>query len=178
MTLKLHNILILLLISFTVRASAQTFSLMSANEKVAQSSNFTVSQNMIKVFSPSSVTQPTSIISGDTMMVARVSKSSTPVVEQSTIVNNFTLDQNYPNPFNLSTVIRFSLPEPATVSIKVYDITGREIATVLNEMKTAGMHSVGFGNSQLSTGTYIYRMTALTTGGKTSVETKKMIVMK
>jgi hypothetical protein len=180
MTLKLKNILIVLLTSLTVTASAQTFDLlaMSSSDKIAQSSNFNVSQNGINMFATSSVTHPTSIISGDTMMVARVSKSATSVGGQNSVVDNFALDQNYPNPFNLSTVIRFSLPEPAVISIKVYDVTGREIATVVNEMKSAGVHSVGFGNNQLSTGTYMYRMTASTTSGKTTVETKKMIVMK
>ncbi len=88
------------------------------------------------------------------------------------------LQQNYPNPFNNSTVIRFSVGEMSDVSIKVYDMTGREITTLVNGTKQSGTFSVGFENTNISSGTYIYRMIARNGSGKTTVETKKMIVMK
>ena len=159
---------------------AQPFDLMSVNasDKVAQSSFFAVTNNSINMFEQTSLTKPSLTVNGDTMVVARVQKSTTTVQEQGRIVNNFALDQNYPNPFNMSTVIRYSLPEQANVMIKVFDITGREIATVVNDSKSAGVYSVGFGNMQLSSGTYFYRMIAQAPNGKTTIETKKMIVMK
>ena len=159
---------------------AQPFDLMSVNasDKVAQSSFFAVTNNSINMFEPTSLTKPSLTVNGDTMVVARVQKSTTTVQEQGRIVNNFALDQNYPNPFNMSTVIRYSLPEQANVMIKVFDVTGREIATVVNDSKSAGVYSVGFGNMQLSSGTYFYRMIAQAPNGKTTIETKKMIVMK
>lgn len=112
------------------------------------------------------------------MLVARVIQTTTSVGDQNLISSSYGLDQNYPNPFNISTVIRYLLPEQANVTIKVYDLTGREIATIVDGFKNQGLHSVGFGNNQLSTGTYIYRMIAQGQSGKTTVETKKMIVMK
>ena len=84
-----------------------------------------------------------------------------------------TLDQNYPNPFNPSTVITFSLPTSENVSLKVYDILGREVSTLVNKWMRAGNHTVSFNGSKLSSGMYVYR---LTTGGMSLV--KKMLLQK
>lgn len=157
----------------------QEFDLMASNQitKVAESPNFVVANNTINFYA-SSGKKIISTFSGDTMLVARIPGSTTSATDQNIVAHTFGLDQNFPNPFNISTVIRFSLPERSTVTITVYDITGREIATVVDGAKPAGVHSVGFGNNQISTGTYFYRMTALTQSGKQLTETKKMIVMK
>lgn len=88
------------------------------------------------------------------------------------------LQQNYPNPFNNATVIRFSVNELSEVTITVYDMTGREVTTLVNGTKQNGTFSVGFSNTNISSGTYVYRMTARSITGKTTVESKKMIVMK
>ena len=174
------HILISLFSGLLFWTSAQQFDLIAAgtNNKIAESPKFTVSKIAINVFSSSSVSTPTSTINGDTMFVARVTQSTTSVGEQNLISTTYSLDQNFPNPFNMSTVIRYLLPEQANVTIKVYDLTGREIATIVDGYKNQGLHSVGFGNNQLATGTYLYRMIAQTQSGKTTVETKKMIVMK
>jgi hypothetical protein len=84
-----------------------------------------------------------------------------------------TLNQNYPNPFNPSTSIRFSLPASDMVSIQVYSITGQLVATLLNETRSAGFHTVNFDATNLSSGIYVYR---LTTG--TQRLTKKMLLVK
>jgi len=68
------------------------------------------------------------------------------------------LYQNYPNPFNPSTQIRFSLPENATVSLSVYSIEGRRVATLVEGLKTSGEHSVSFDASHLASGVYLYRL--------------------
>ncbi|MDD8017174.1 MAG: T9SS type A sorting domain-containing protein [Bacteroidota bacterium] len=174
------NILIIFFSGAVFQVSAQPFDLMNVNSsnKVAQSSYYTVTRTSIHLFESTNFTHSTATVTGDTMIVARVPRSTTFIGEQNLTVTNFALDQNYPNPFNLTTVIRYSLPEPASVSIKVFDTAGREIATVVNDTKAAGMHSVGFGNNLLSSGTYFYRMIAHSMTGKTTVETKKMIVMK
>ena len=70
----------------------------------------------------------------------------------------FNLDQNYPNPFNPSTNISFDLPENMFVSLKVFDITGREVASLINELRTAGKHKIQFNASVLSSGVYFYRL--------------------
>lgn len=72
----------------------------------------------------------------------------------------FELGQNYPNPFNAKTTIRFKLDHPGLVNITVYDILGREVSALINEMKTAGIHTLKFDATGLSSGIYIYKMKA------------------
>jgi len=85
-----------------------------------------------------------------------------------------TLDQNYPNPFNPSTVISYSLNSATNVSLNVYDITGRKVATLVNGRQAAGAQQVTFDASSLASGVYIYRL--MTTNGVSL--TKKMILVK
>lgn len=92
---------------------------------------------------------------------------------QNEIPKNFNLEQNYPNPFNPVTNISYSLPKAGYVKISVFDISGREIQTVVNEFKNAGTHIVSFNASDLSSGLYFYKMTA---AGYS--ETKSMILLK
>jgi hypothetical protein len=75
-------------------------------------------------------------------------------------VTEYELTDAYPNPFNPSTTIRYSLPENGLVSIIVYDVSGREVATLVNSQHDAGRYSVTFNGANLSSGTYFYRMTA------------------
>lgn len=101
------------------------------------------------------------------------------VFSRLTSVNNvkapvsFALDQNYPNPFNPSTVISYSIPKFGNVSLKVYDVIGREVATLVNGRETAGEHSVEFNGSGLASGVYFYRLVA---GGY--VQTRKLLLLK
>jgi len=88
--------------------------------------------------------------------------------------DNFTLEQNYPNPFNPSTNISFTIGTTSKVSLKVYDILGNEIATLLNEEKPAGSYSVSFNSPvDLASGLYIYKLQA---GNYTA--SKKMLLIK
>lgn len=72
----------------------------------------------------------------------------------------FELSQNYPNPFNPATVISFSLPQKSNVTVKIYDILGNEVRTLINETKDAGKHSVNFNAASLSSGVYFYSIKA------------------
>ena len=85
----------------------------------------------------------------------------------------YDLSQNYPNPFNPSTKINFTIPKTGLVTLKVYDILGKEIATLVNEVKNTGSYIVEFNGSNLSSGTYFYRMQA---GDFVSI--KKMMFIK
>lgn len=86
---------------------------------------------------------------------------------------SFELSQNYPNPFNPSTMIRYQLPMSSDVSLKIYDILGKEVKTLVDQNQPAGSYEVRFDASQLATGVYIYRLSA---GNFTSV--KKMMLIK
>jgi hypothetical protein len=77
----------------------------------------------------------------------------------SAIPDAYTLDQNYPNPFNPATTINFSIREAGVVSLKVFDLLGQEVATLLNEEKAAGSYEVNFDASRLTSGIYIYTIT-------------------
>ena len=87
---------------------------------------------------------------------------------------NFILSQNYPNPFNPTTTIDYSVPKSSMVTIKVYDVLGKEVATLVNQNKSAGNYSVQFNaSSKFASGVYLYRMQA-----RSFVQTKKLILMK
>lgn len=106
--------------------------------------------------------------------------ATTPAPSIVEIPDNFVMHQNYPNPFNPTTTIEFSLPEDAIVTLKVYNMLGQEVATLINrEELSYGPEYVSFDASSLSSGVYIYRLTAegLETGAKTSIM-KKMVLMK
>jgi len=86
---------------------------------------------------------------------------------------NFYLFQNYPNPFNPITSIKYSLQKEGLASLKVYDVLGKEVATLVNEFKNTGSYAVSFNAESLSSGVYFYRLQA-----GSFVETKKMILLK
>jgi photosystem II stability/assembly factor-like uncharacterized protein len=81
-------------------------------------------------------------------------------VEVSQGVTSFELMQNYPNPFNPSTLINYKIPESGHVSLKVYDITGMEVATLVNKIQTQGVYTINFDASTLSNGIYFYKLEA------------------
>ena len=89
------------------------------------------------------------------------------------VPEKFELSQNYPNPFNPSTVIKFNIAKAGFVSLKVYDITGKEVAALVNQELSKGKFSIYFDASNLASGTYIYQLTA--NGTKIS---KKMMLLK
>jgi hypothetical protein len=95
------------------------------------------------------------------------------IVEVEIIPDKFALFQNYPNPFNPSTIIRYQIPKESKVNIKIYDVLGAQIMELVNETKVAGVYEVVFDAKNLTSGTYIYRITA-----NLFVENKKMILLR
>jgi photosystem II stability/assembly factor-like uncharacterized protein len=91
----------------------------------------------------------------------------------SQIPNVYALEQNYPNPFNPTTSISFSLPKAGVVELKVYDILGKEVATLVNGFNQAGSHTVNFDASALSSGIYFYTLKSAD-----FTDTKKMVLVK
>jgi hypothetical protein len=93
-------------------------------------------------------------------------------------VLDFTLSQNYPNPFNPTTVINFSLPFSANVTIDVYNPLGALVRTITKGNLTTGIYNVEFNGSNLASGLYIYSLKAISENGKSFVSTKKMMLLK
>lgn len=95
------------------------------------------------------------------------------VPDDKLITEEFELKQNYPNPFNPSTSIKYAISSRQFVTLKVYNILGDEIATLVNEEKPSGVYDVKFDAASLSSGMYIYKLQA-----GSFVETKKMILIR
>lgn len=93
------------------------------------------------------------------------------------VPEKFELSQNYPNPFNPSTKINYDLPFDGKVSLKIYNMSGKEVATLVNEVKTAGYHTFTFNASGLSSGVYFYKI-VVEGNGNNFVAAKKMILIK
>jgi len=94
-------------------------------------------------------------------------------VNQSVLPVEFRLEQNYPNPFNPSTTIEFAIPKSGKYSLKIYDILGRELTTLINKEISAGIHKVDFNAGKFASGVYIYRLT-----GENVNLVKKMMFIK
>ena len=102
------------------------------------------------------------------------------VNDENLVPNVFQLYQNYPNPFNPSTTIKYSIPsnlnsskDGALVTLKIYDLLGREVELLVNEEKFPGFYEVNFNASNFASGIYLYRIKA-----NNFVVTKKMILLK
>ena len=107
--------------------------------------------------------------------VEQFAKSGATSVEQdhNVVPTSYTLSQNYPNPFNPSTQIRFTITQSGATTLKVYDVMGREVTTLVNETLAPGAYNVKFDATNLSSGTYLY---VLTSGGYRL--TNKMLLLK
>jgi len=92
--------------------------------------------------------------------------------------STFSLDQNYPNPFNPSTTITFSLAIDSKVNLKVFDVLGQEVTTLVNEQLTAGIHNYNFNAAGLNSGIYFYKIQANDVNGNQFTDIKKMILLK
>jgi PQQ-like domain/Secretion system C-terminal sorting domain len=129
-----------------------------------------------------------SLIQGQENNLIAVRDTGATSVNDEVYLNKFELQQNYPNPFNPSTTIKYQLSNSGIVTLKVYDILGREVTTLVDEFKSAGSYETNFsatggsasgGNAKnLASGVYIYRITATNNGRILFTDSKQMILMK
>ena len=107
-------------------------------------------------------------------MSTRVTRVVVGVEEPATYIpKKFELAQNYPNPFNPTTIIKYDIPALSFVTLKVYDVLGKEVGTLVNEEKPIGSYEVDFNATTLQSGIYFYKLQV-----GSFVETKKMVLMK
>ena len=102
-----------------------------------------------------------------------IKNNATGIINNSNVITSYRLYQNYPNPFNPTTNIEFTIPKESLVSLKVYDILGKEITTLVNERKSEGNYTINFNATNLPSGVYFYRMQA-----GSFVSTKKFVLLK
>jgi len=108
------------------------------------------------------------------LVLVRLESDSPVVVNDVTnLILNYELSQNYPNPFNPSTLIKYQIPELSFVTLKVYDVLGKEVVNLVNKEKSIGSYKVEFNAISLPSGIYFYQLQA-----GSFVETKKMVLMK
>jgi len=109
----------------------------------------------------------------------RLSGQSQHVTRPAELPRSFALHQNYPNPFNPKTIMRYELPEDAVVTLRVYDMLGREVAVLVEGMQSAGTHSAAFDASDLASGVYLARFTAGNVQGSVKFrKVAKMLLMR
>jgi hypothetical protein len=100
------------------------------------------------------------------------------ITTTSTVADKFSLSQNYPNPFNPSTTIKFSLPSNGMISLKVYDLMGKEVSSLVNGNMNAGEFTTQFNGANLSSGMYFYKLEFNGVDGKSFSEQKKLMLVK
>jgi hypothetical protein len=147
---------------------------LDAGSGVLASGNTSVRSSLGQMFVEASQQSDTRIASGflvDTLLQTML----LPVKEKDILplVYSYSLSQNYPNPFNPSTRIQYSVPSTQHVTLKVFDVLGREVSTLVDEVKPAGMYRVTWDVRGYASGMYLYRLVA-----GTFVETKKLLVLK
>lgn len=120
----------------------------------------------------------TDITTPDTHFIDSIPTGVNPVNTLGIIPAEFSLNQNYPNPFNPATKIEYALPVEGKVNIVVYDLTGREMANLVNEVKSAGSYSVLFNGSNFASGIYFYRINVIGTDSRRFQETRRMVLIK
>jgi hypothetical protein len=104
---------------------------------------------------------------------SRLCQTTVGIGNKNQIPSVYSLSQNYPNPFNPTTNISFSIPRQGMVKLVVYDVIGKEVATLVNEVKQAGEYNLSFDASKIPSGVYFYKLTS-----GSFVDTKKMVLVK
>lgn len=165
-------LLLLLIASITLAQNQIPVSVISSGGEKSSSTGFILSSTVGEPFIGKAVSSTNQHNLGF-WYVYKQSTLTDVEKEDETIPTVFKLEQNYPNPFNPSTIIKFGVPERSNALLKIYDILGGEVATLVNEELEAGWYERSFNASELSSGVYIYRMNA-----GNFISTKKMLLLK
>ena len=117
---------------------------------------------------------------GSAEIVSSESRVSLVLAGSPSMPTRFSLEQNYPNPFNPTTVFSFSLPVSSYVTLKVFDVLGEEVATLVHEIHEAGHKRIEWDASSVASGIYFYRFEAISVSNPASTFTqvRKMVVIK
>ncbi len=138
--------------------------------------NYFVTKNtadMLKSINPEDTTDNTSAWADTSLNHPVQVKKTVGVEDEKTLPTQFNLKQNYPNPFNPNTTISYSIPIQTNVNISVYDVSGKEIAILVNEVKSPGSYNINFSAKNLPSGVYYYKITT-----NEYTETRKMVLLK
>ena len=170
----------------TIATTATTFSVTAnTGALIALSSNGQVLGTATGTGSPVSISVSGILLSGQIMKVVVTKQNyyrhesnvtitgTNGIINPTNIPKEYSLSQNYPDPFNPVTKIDFAIPKEGTVKIKIFDILGKEVATLMNEIKQPGYYSVNFDGTKFSSGVYFYKLES----GKFS-EIKKFMLIK
>jgi photosystem II stability/assembly factor-like uncharacterized protein len=166
-------------ITNSIYINSQNIIYVSSTEGIILSANNGDNWKLIFDDNPSRAFAHDLKVDGDILFIATNSyglyelQIPTSVGEGNDLITSYKLYQNYPNPFNPSTKIKYSIPLSQFVQVKVYDILGQEIKTILNEHKQAGIYEIEFNAEALPSGVYFYKLQA----GE-FLETKKMILLR
>lgn len=166
-------LLLLLIASITLAQNQIPVSVISSGGEKSSSASFILSSTVGEQFIGKSINAANQHNIGFWYVYKQSTLTDVGNEEEETIPTVFKLEQNYSNPFNPSTVIKFAVPEMSNVLIKIYDLLGGEVITLVNEEMEAGWHRREFNASGYSSGIYIYRMQA-----GNYISTKKMILIK
>jgi hypothetical protein len=168
-------------VSFGADVTVNSVSVLSATQLVA---NISINGSATTGARDVTVTNPSPVGGTSTLSGAFTIDTSTPTgveASSSIVPMEFALHDPYPNPFNPGTTIRYELPRESFVSLRVFNVLGREVALLFEGMRPAGVYIVSFDASKLVSGSYFYRLQARPAdGGQTAeyVETKRMILLR
>jgi len=166
-------LLILLIASMTLAQNQMPVSVISSGGEKLSSASYILSSTVGEPFIGKSINAANQHNIGFWYVYKQSTLTDVVKDEEETIPTVFKLEQNYPNPFNPSTIIKFAVPEISNVLIKIYDLLGGEVITLVNEEMEAGWYKREFNGSGYSSGIYIYRMQA-----GNYISTRKMILIK
>lgn len=167
---------VIVVINQNITSKQQTFTF--SNNNVTQVKRYTTMEN--KNFSNDGtldVTDNSFTATLDGLSITTFISTETNAVEElldSPVPQSFSLEQNYPNPFNSTTIISFKLPEKLSVILKIFDMLGREVATLVDGELAAGIHHTQWNASEISNGVYFYCLTT----DRGSIQSKKLLILK